>query len=223
MCNKLAAYNFSTPIHWGGQYIFRPKSIMSDDDFKMIKAAGGDLFFVGFETGSDRLRFEMGKKFTNYDIEYQLEQFSQNRLKVTPLMFTGYITETPKDHQDNLDMFPRWQRYVADGTINGIELGSGLIILPGSPVERMIDSHGLTFMMNSDNEPDIRLWQSSANPDLTIQERIRRKIEIHEQAIKYAWPVWRQSARLNDLKQMILKNNFDKPHIEKKFFPIQSI
>jgi radical SAM superfamily enzyme YgiQ (UPF0313 family) len=223
MCNKLAAYNFPTPIHWGGQYIFRPESVMSDDDFKMIKAAGGDLFFVGFETGSDRLRFEMGKKFTNADIDYQLEQFSRNRLKVTPLMFTGYITETPEDHQANLDMFARWQRYVADGTINGIDLGISLIILPGAPVERMIDSHGLTFMMDSDNEPDIKLWQSSANPDLTIEERIRRKIEIHEQAIKYAWPVWRQAARLNDLKQMILKNNFHKPQIEKKFFPIKAI
>lgn len=223
MCNKLAAYNFPTPIHWGGQYIFRPESVMSDDDFKMIKAAGGDLFFVGFETGSDRLRFEMGKKFTNADIDYQLEQFSKNRLKVTPLMFTGYITETPEDHRANLDMFPRWQKYVADGTINGIDLGVNLLILPGAPVERMIESHGLTFMMDSDNEPDIKLWQSSANPDLTVKERIRRKIEVHEQAIRYAWPVWRQAARLNDLKQMILKNNLHNNKIEKKFFPIKSI
>jgi hypothetical protein len=223
MCNKLAAYTFTTPIHWGGQYIFRPKSVMSDDDFKMIKAAGGDLFFVGFETGSDRLRFDMGKKFTNADIDYQLEQFSKNRLKVTPLMFTGYITETPEDHQANLDMFPRWQRYVADGTINGLELGSSLVILPGSPVERMINSHGLTFMLDSNNEPNIKLWHSSANPGLTVQERIRRKIEIHEQAIRYEYPVWRQAARLNDLKQMILKNNFHKPEIKKKFFKINSI
>lgn len=223
MCNKLARYNFDTPIHWSGQYIFRPKSVMSDEDFSMTKAAGGDLFFVGFETGSDRLRFEMGKKFTNRDIDYQLEQFSRNRLKVTPLMFTGYITETPEDHQANLDMFSRWQRYVADGTINGIELGSNLIILPGAPVERMIDSHGLTFLLDENDQPDIKLWQSSANPDLTIQERIRRKIEIHEQAIRYAWPVWRQAARLNDLKQMILKNKLHQPKVEKKFFAIKAL
>ena len=215
MCNKLAAYNFPTPIHWGGQYIFRPKSVMSDNDFKMIKAAGGDLFFVGLETGSDRVRFEMGKKFTNDDIDYQLEQFSINRIKVTPLMFTGYITETLEDHQANLDIFPRWQRFVADGTINGIELGSNLIILPGAPLERMIDSHGLTFMMDSNNEPISNLWQSTVNPDLTVY--------VHEQAIRYAYPVWRQATRLNDLKQLILKNNFHKPEIEKKFFPIKSI
>jgi hypothetical protein len=64
-------------------------------------------------------------------------------------MFTGYITETPEDHQANLDMFARWQRYVADGTIDGFELGANLLILPGAPVERMIESHGLTFMINS--------------------------------------------------------------------------
>jgi len=223
MCKKLAAYKFEKPISWGGQYIFRPRDSMSDEDFKMIKAAGGDLFFVGLETGSDRIRFEMGKKFTNEDIDYQLEQFSRNRLRIMPLMFTGYITETLEDHQANLDLFPRWQRYVADGTIEGIELGSSLVILPGAPVERMIESHGLSFMLKSDGEPDAKLWHSSANPDLTVQERIRRKIEFHEQAIRYAYPVWRHAARLNDLKQLIIKNNFHKPELEKKFFKIRSI
>jgi len=223
MCNKLAKYKFDTPIHWGGQYIFRPKSVLTEEDFAITKAAGGDLFFVGFETGSDRLRFEIGKKYTNEDIEFQLEQFSINRLKVIPLMFTGYITETLADHKETMDMFPRWQQYVADGTITGIELGANLIILPGSPVEQMIDSHGLSFMLNANQEPNIGLWQSAANPDLTIQERVRRKIELHEQAIRYAWPVWRQSARLNDLKQLILKNNLHKPHIQKKFYQLNEL
>lgn len=223
MCKKLANYKFETPIHWGGQYIFRPKSVMSEEDFAMIKAAGGNLFFVGFETGSDRLRFEIGKKYTNVDIDYQLEQFSINGLKIIPLMFSGYITETIEDHQETLAMFPRWQRYVANGTIEGIELGSNLIILPGSPVEKMIESHGLSFMLNQSQEPDMRLWQSLANPDLTIYERIRRKIELHEQAIRYAWPVWRQSSRLNDLKQLILKNNLHVPNTEKKFYRLKEL
>jgi radical SAM superfamily enzyme YgiQ (UPF0313 family) len=223
MCNKLASYNFPTPIHWGGQYIFRPKSVLDDDDFTMIKSAGGDLFFVGIETGSDRVRFDMGKKFTNNDIDYQLEQFSRNCIKIFPLMFTGYITETIEDHLETMSIFPRWQRYVADGTIDGFELGSNLIILPGSPVERMIESHGLTFMLNSKNEPGSNLWQSSLNPSLTIRERIRRKIELHEQAIRYAYPVWRQASRLNDLKQLILKNNLHDSTVEKKFFKINEI
>lgn len=219
MCEKLAAYPFRDPISWQGQFIFRQRRSVPKDHFAMIKAAGGDTFYVGFETGSDRVRFDMGKKFTNEDIDFQLEECSRHGLKVMPLLFTGYITETLQDHHDNLDMFRRWQKYVADGTIPGVELGSNLVILPGAPVHRMIDSHGLEFMMGIDGEPGKSLWWSSTNPDLTIRERIRRKIEVHETAIRYAWPVWRQESRLNELKAMIIKNNL---HIKtpKQFFKL---
>jgi len=81
----------------------------------------------------------------------------------------------------------------------------------------------LTFMMNTKNEPGLNLWQSSLNPDLTLRERIRRKIELHEQAIRYAYPVWRQASRLEHLKQLILKNNLHDSTIEKKFIKINKI
>jgi hypothetical protein len=136
-----------------------------------------------------------------------------------PLMFTGYITETIEDHYENLMFFKRFQKYVANGTIIGVELGSNLVILPGSPVERMIDTHGLKFLLNENQEPNIQLWWSKNNPELTIRERIRRKLEVHETAIQYNWPVWRQANRLQELKELILKNNL---HLAShgKFFSI---
>jgi radical SAM superfamily enzyme YgiQ (UPF0313 family) len=220
MCDKLANYRFSTPISWSGQFIFRPKHLVPSDHFKTMKEAGANILYVGIETGSDRVRFDMGKKFTNDDIDYQLEECSKNRISVLPLLFTGYITETLDDHMDNLEMFTRWQKYVADGTIIGVELGSQLMILPGSPVERMIDSHHIEFLVDTDGVPVDNLWWSKDNPDLTVYERIRRKLEVHETAIKYAWPVWRQKSRLEDLKALILANNL---HIggDKQFYRIE--
>jgi hypothetical protein len=212
MCESLARYKFETPISWSGQFIFRDRKSVPKDHFATIKAAGGDQFYVGIETGSDRVRFDMGKKFTNEDIDFQLQECSRNGIKIMPLMFTGYITETIQDHKDNLDCFRRWQRYVADGTIIGVELGSDLVILPGAPVERMIESHGIKFMLDHNNEPALRLWEAESNPSLTVRERIRRKIEVHETAMKYAWPVWRQHSRLKDLKNLILRNNLHLNH-----------
>jgi hypothetical protein len=217
-CEALTKYKFDRPIRWSGQFIFRDRRSLPRDHYEMISQAGGDMFYVGIETGSDRVRAEMGKKFTNDDIEHQLEECSRFGIKIMPLMFTGYITETLQDHYDNLAIFPRWQRFVADGTINGVELGSSLIILPGAPVERMIESHGLEFVFEN-GEANTKLWWSAANPDLTITERIRRKLEVHETAIKYCWPVWRQQSRLNDLKQMILQHNLHKEPSQ-KFFKI---
>jgi hypothetical protein len=234
MCEKLAAYNFDNPISWQGQFIFRSIASTPKDHYAMIKAAGGDTFYVGVETGSDRVRFEMGKKFTNDDIDFHLEELSKNKLKVMFLMFTGYVTETLEDHQDNLKIFERWKRYVADGTIMGIELGQNLIVLPGSPVERMIDQYGMRFLLNKDNDPGIGLWEADVNPDLTIYERVCRKIEVHEEAIKNYWPVWRQSNRLLNLKNFVTQNNLhtDQPREfvrivkeqdKKTIIPIQNI
>lgn len=219
MCEQLSRYQFDKPISWSGQFIFRDRKSVPRDHFAMIKSAGGNQFYVGIETGSDRVRFEMGKKFTNEDIDFQLQECSRFGINIMPLMFTGYITEKLQDHQDNLACFSRWQRYVADGTINGVELGSNLLILPGAPVERMIESHGIHFILDDDRTPVLNLWNSQSNPDLTTRERIRRKIEIHETAMRYAWPVWRQKSRLADLKALIEKYRlWDDQNL--RFFPV---
>ena len=221
MCDKLANYRFEHQISWSGQFIFRTKRTVPQDHFAMMKQAGADILYVGIETGSDRVRASMGKNFTNDDIDFQLDECSKNGIHVIPLMFTGYITETIEDHYENLRAFKRWQRYVADGTIIGVELGTSLMILPGAPVERMIESHGLEFMMNNDQELGTDLWWSSKNPELTISERVRRKLEVHETAIKYAWPVWRQASRLEELRQTILKNSLNTRNPQ-KFFKLVS-
>jgi hypothetical protein len=98
-------------------------------------------------------------------------------------------------------MFKRWQKYVATGTIKGIDLGKGLLFLPNTPLERMMDSHGVYFLKEN-GESNADLWQSTSNPSLNVGERIRRRIETHEEAIKYNWPIWRGTQRLNNVKIM---------------------
>lgn len=218
MCDKLAQYKFDTPISWSGQFIFRQKNTVPKDHFATMAAAGADILLVGIETGSDRVRKDMGKNFTNEDIDFQLEQCSVNGIKVIPLMFTGYLTETLDDHHDNLKIFKRWQQFVADGTIIGVELGNNLAIFPGAPVANMLESHKLSFMLDHLGEPNIAVWQSGTNPDLTIREQIRRKAELHYTAIKYNWPVWRQHSRLREFKNYIVDNKLWKK--EQDFFKI---
>jgi hypothetical protein len=74
---------------------------------------------------------------------------------------------------------------------------------------RMIDSHEISFLLNPNGAPDSKLWYSATNPDLTIRERIRRKLEVHEAAIRHAWPVWRQTAILEELRKFIIHNRLD--------------
>jgi len=221
MCDQLANYRFDSPISWSGQFIFRQKKTIPKDHFATIAAAGGNLFYVGIETGSDRVRKEIGKNFTNEDIEFQFEECSKYGIKIIPLMFSGYLTETIEDHEENLKIFTRWKKYVANGVIDAIELGTELTILPGSPVERMIETHGIDFLLDSGGSPVLRMWEARSNPTLTIQERIRRKVELHTEAIRHSWPVWRQASRLNDLRNRIITNDLHLQN-QKTFYQIST-
>jgi hypothetical protein len=71
----------------------------------------------------------------------------------------------------------------------------------------MIDQYGMRFLLDKYQDPGLGLWESDINPELTILERIYRKIEVHEQAMAHYWPVWRQSSRLQSLKNFIVQNN----------------
>jgi len=206
MCDKLANYNstHNAGFKWGGQFIFKPERQVTDDYFDMIAAAGGDQFYVGVETGSDKIRWEMDKKFTNEDIDYHLEQFQRTGLRCFFLMIVGYLTETLPDHHDNLEMYKRWQKYVASGTISGIDLSTSLMFLPNTPLYQMIDTHQVTFPAYEhdsigDKVKNNLIWTSALNPELTFEERMRRRLEIHEHAMKYKWPVWRGPQRLKSL------------------------
>jgi len=218
MCSYLANYNFTEKISWSGQFIFRDRRSVPPEHFEMIAKAGGDTFFVGIETGSDRIRKAMGKNFTNEDIEYQLEQFYKNKLKTTFLMFPGYITETIEDHNDTLIMFKKWQKYVANGTINGLELGSPLIFLENSPLAHMIDEFKIKFLDTNSNS-NKRFWILEDNPEYNFKARVERQLDYYETAIKYNWPIWRISSRLDSLLNSlkIFYNNIENNAEYKKF------
>jgi radical SAM superfamily enzyme YgiQ (UPF0313 family) len=216
MCSVLAKYNteHDAKFSWKGQFIFKRKHQVSNEYFDIISEAGGREFYVGVETGSDKIRWEMDKKFTNEDIDYHLEQFKRTELNVFFLMLTGYITETKQDHLDTLKMFKRWQHYVATGTITGIDFGKTLLILPGTPLYDMIEKENINFLPSMNNDTEMgklnSFWTSENNPELTIPERIRRRLEIQEVAIKYNWPIWRGAERLNAVKHLAIQYNTQK-------------
>lgn len=201
LCDHLIKYQQQDPeaqFVWRGQYIFRPRDQVKPEAIAKMKHAGLDYVIVGLETGSDRVRMDMDKKHTNDDAEYFFEQFRINGIKCHLLMITGWVTETLQDHNDTLAIFPRWQRYVASGTITGIELGSTLTILEHSPVGHRSQALGIELLGNRPY-----LWTSRSNPDLTIHERVRRRVETHRVAMQYRWPITRSLYRL-----ATIRNNF---------------
>lgn len=191
--------NPQADFRWRGQYIFRPRSSVTEDHIQRMALAGVDFLIVGLETGSDRVRRDMNKRHTTDDAEWYLEMFKKYGIKCRLLMITGWVTETLQDHRDTLTLFKRWQKFVASETITGIELGSTLMILDHAPIGRAVDTHQI-HMLNDDPW----LWHSALNPELTVPERVRRRIETHREAMKYKWPITRSLYRLSTIKRNLL-------------------
>lgn len=203
MCNALARYKFEQPISWSGQYIVRSKQSTPKDHFDMLQKSGCDTLFIGLESGSDRVRKELGKPFTNDDTEYYLENFDQNKIKVLLLMFTGYVSESEQDHADTIGMFKRWQKFVASGTIQGIETLNILSILPGTPLEQMAVNNNYLFLSNHKNDVNLRSWVDPTNPNYDFLARVSRHMDLMEEAIKYKWPLWNGALAMQLYEQAV--------------------
>lgn len=218
LCNELVKYNAPDPITWSGQYIIRSQTTTPKNHFDLLKSSGCKTLFVGIESGSDKVRKEMGKNFTNNDIEFYLENFSRLNIEILFLFFTGYVSETDTDHAETLQMFKRWQRFVADGTIKGIETLNVLTILPGSPLEQYAIDNNFSFKTSDDGTINLRSWINPLQPHFDFKERVRRHVSMMEEAIKYKWPLWNGDLSITLYEQSLL----DFMNSPKKYISIQN-
>jgi hypothetical protein len=133
----LADYNSTAknPISWNSFFIFRPAAHFKERDWELTALSGAKQLLVGVESLSEHVRNHMGKKFSNADIEYSLEQAHRLGIKLGLLMIVGYVTETETDIQFAEQWWKEHQHY-ADNTIDFVNLGGTLGILKNTPLEK---------------------------------------------------------------------------------------
>jgi hypothetical protein len=196
--NTLSNYNITNsenPIKWVGQYITRSRSSALDDQYyDQLKLSGGEGLTIGVESGSDAVRAHMKKQFTTADIDHELAQFDQRGIVCVLLFFSCYPTETWQDFMDTVNMFIRYQKYCASGTVYKITLGTPYTHHAQTPLWNMQEEIGLISEKGSDI-----LWRLNSNKELTFHERIRRRLILQEVAVALKLPMSRNSAELNQL------------------------
>ena len=157
-------------ITWSGYFICRPKRGMLVEDFTNSKLAGANMFNIGIESGSEKVRTHMMKKFSNADMDYTLEQMSKQDIKLIMLLIIGYPYETREDFKETLELFRRWKKYSDSGIIYELNVGSTCQVFPDRPV--YVDPNILyTDKFNSKNPMG---WINTLNPELDMFERKRR-------------------------------------------------
>jgi len=179
MVTELAEYRLGLPKErrfiWDSHFILRGPREMKPELFDIMRDSGAGTMLIGVESGSQSVRDHMKKGFSQADLDYCMEQFSRTGIKTRFLMIVGYPTETEQDFQDTIDLFTKYKPYQADGTIEEVNLGLTLNLLPHTPLSDDLEEYNIVQDNNHIND-----WVCTDNPTLTYRERLRRRIYLQQ-------------------------------------------
>jgi len=185
-------------ITYSGMYIVRKPNQWTESDWQLISQAGADTLLIGVESGSERVRKEMAKGFTGKDLDFTVEMASKYKIKVYFLMIVGWPSETREEFEMTLDLMRRYQKYVADGTMLGINFGTSLTIGEGTPIYKDPEKFNITGVKGQ--RPVDVFWMHKDNPGLTYRERVLRRIEAQELAQQLGYTFWKGDDQLTFLR-----------------------
>ena len=180
---------------------------MPESHYEAMYHAGWNQLTLGIESFSNSVRDPMTKKFADKDIEYHLEQCKYWDIPNVFLMITGYPTETIQDHKKNLNDIEKYKDYAKLGIIEMIRWGTTMHLIPDTPItsKESVEELGLKGRnhnhINFDPESQY-YWYSEKNKDLTLRERIRRRLELHEKSVECGYPQPRVRGELQTLLEM---------------------
>mgnify|MGYP001303633535 CR=1 FL=1 len=157
----------------GGQFICREKKQIKPRMFSLMKSAGYNRPTIGIESGSEKVRKELGKYFSNESIEYHLQEMDRVGIKMVPLFFVGFPTETDEDFQETvniLDMFAKYPKVV-----KRIHMDHPMHVIEGTPVHLNPERYDIEHITNS------YIWESKHS---NYKKRIERFFIFLDEAIK---------------------------------------
>ena len=196
--------------HWLSQFNVRKATEMTEEVYELMSRSGSRMLIAGVEHASWAVRQHMGKDFDNEDLDHHIRMCAKHGIQNVFLMFIGYPTETSEDHQQQIQFLHDYQRYMQAGTIAMIRWGYTGSIDRGSLLETkdlgfelVPEWPGLDLSHLEDQERDWiygRNWINLNNPTLTLRERLRRRIEVHEISSDLGYPITKGTEELKILK-----------------------
>ena len=196
-------------LSWVGQYITRPKQQMPQGYYQLLKDSGAEGLTIGIESGSDRVRDHMKKKFSTEDIYTELDNFQKHDISCVLLFFCSYPTETWQDYLDTVNMLINLQQYCASNTVYKITLGIPYTHHANTGLWNMQEEIGLDY----DPKNEV-MWLLKTNAELTLWERMRRRLISQEVCDVLNLPLSRNS---EELQQMISTMHTDEEKLLEYF------
>lgn len=171
--DHIVTYNESKPrdqqISWSGYFIVRDSAHHPESLWKKLAASNAKLS-LGVESVIQRVRYGLGKKFSNEDIDYHLEMGQKYNVFLELLLIAGYPSETIEDYaftkQWLIDRLP-----YAKNPIHEIQI-SPFVVINDTGIVRDKDKYSLWI-------PKDRPWMwMNQNLKITPQVRDRYLLEL---------------------------------------------
>ena len=179
----LADYNASHPddsFRWGSFLIIKTPAQFDDELWRLTAASGCEYAWIGLETLSEQLRFDMNKKFTNQDLDFCIEKIIKYNIRTIFLMFVGYPTET----QEHIEQSIQWLKdHQHQGQHFTMAFNATMQLLTGTWIEQKKD----VFQIKLTNPTDFNTWVS---PESTLELRQQRSKLIRDTANSLGYELW---------------------------------
>ena len=172
LLDLICEYNTDNPakqISWDGYFIVRNEKQHPEEFWQKIKKSNGYLQ-LGIESVVEKVRVNLGKNFTNEDIDYHLAMAKKYSVPLLLLLIIGYPTETHEDFEFTKQWFQDRQQY-ARNPINQVVFALAAI-LPNTKLERKQEEYGIV----RGEIPTI--WMTPVN-NISTLDRIQYFDELH--------------------------------------------
>lgn len=173
--NQVLVDRIPRTIKYGGYAIFRGRHQMPDDDFALAAEAGNNYWSVGVESGSERLRHEMKKKFDNHDLDWSVRMLYKYNITQNWLLMVGYPSESEDDFQETAKLLQRYQHLASSGLVT-VQITPTFMLLNNSPLltnSGMAEQYGLDHLKDTSGVMN-KFWTSTKYLDNDFPTRSRR-------------------------------------------------
>lgn len=212
--NEILVEKIPGKIRYGGFAIFRDKQSMPAEDFELAGRAGCYRWSVGIESGSESVRKNIRKNYTNDDLDYGVYHLQKNRILQHWLFMVGYPSETEKDFLETLELLKKYKHL---GQSRKVKLYLTLPfqlndVAPLLKEEKFIEE----FKWDKEKQKQASFryfWTTSVNPENTFKARYHRFHRFVSLALeldyKFYWTMDlnKDFGELEDLKKIYDQNN----------------
>lgn len=184
-------------ISWRGYFIIRNEQQHPEELWK-IMAKTNPYLLLGVESVVRHVRWGLGKKFENIDIDYHLEMGKKYNIQILIFLIIGYPTETREDYEFTKQWIKDRLHY-AGNPIDKLELAH-TSILENTGLERKLETLNVT-------KGDNRLIWINQNTRITTQERADYAAELFEICKPFTLPTGVDRQGIEMLSQIALEHH----------------